>query len=104
MAAAALLAGAATAGMPAIAAEEPASRELLLRKAVGFSQCPRAIEAMLSNIGASDRHVSVTADTAAHYRVKLVSIDANLVFLCNAVTEQITVTRTTPGELVSAAR
>lgn len=96
-AAIAVFAGLVTA--PAIAGEE-----VLMRQAAPFDTCPQTVEAMLGGLGADQNHVHLVADTGAHYSVKLVSATANLVFLCNAVTEDITITRTTPGELVTAAR
>ncbi|MEO1744908.1 MAG: hypothetical protein AAFR13_00085 [Pseudomonadota bacterium] len=74
-----------------------------MRTDMEFSDCPSVIEGMLSSLQANTDHVHLLTDTGAHYQVKLVSRDANLVFLCNAVSNQITVTRTTPGELVTAA-
>lgn len=87
------------AAMPAIAGEE-----VLMRQAAPFDTCPQMVEAMLKGLGADRNHVHLVTDTGAHYSIKLVSSAANLVFLCNAVTEDITITRTTPGELVTAAR
>lgn len=84
---------------PAYAAED-----VLIRSNAPFHLCPEMIDNMLAGIGAHQAHVELVADTGAHYGVKLISVEANLVFLCNAVTETITVTRTTPGELVTAAR
>jgi hypothetical protein len=75
-----------------------------MRQAAPFDACPQMVEAMLDGLGADRNHVRQVADTGAHYSVKLVSSAANLVFLCNAVTEDITIMRTTPGELVTAAR
>jgi len=87
------------AAMPAIAGEE-----VLMRQSAPFDTCPQMVESMLEGLGANRNHVRLVTDTGAHYSVKLVSSAANLVFLCNAVTEDITITRTTPGELVTAAR
>lgn len=81
-----------------------AGEEVLMRQSAPFDACPQMVEAMLNGLGADHNHVHLVADTGAHYSVKLVSSAANLVFLCNAVTEDITITRTTPGELVTAAR
>lgn len=86
-------------GAPANAAEET-----MLKRQAPFDLCPQMIDGMLSHLGAHQAHVELLADTGAHYTVKLISVDANLVFLCNAVSETITVTRTTPGELETAAR
>lgn len=81
-----------------------ADEEVLLRQSTTFDQCPAAIEGMLSSLGAHQGHVSVMRDTGAHYIVKLSAMEANLVFRCNAVTEQIEIARQVPGDLrVSAA-
>jgi hypothetical protein len=88
----------------AAASPSVAGEEVLMRQAAPFDTCPQTVEAMLEGLGADRNHVHLVSDTGAHYSVKLVSTAANLVFLCNAVTEDITITRTTPGELVTAAR
>lgn len=86
-------------GAPANAAEE-----VMLQRQAPFDVCPQMVDGMLSHLGAPQAHVELMTDTGAHYTVKLISVDANLVFLCNAVSETITVTRTTPGELETALR
>ncbi|MEN0000867.1 MAG: hypothetical protein AAF940_08280 [Pseudomonadota bacterium] len=80
-----------------------AGEEILMRTDMAFDACPAAIENMLSGLNADSNHVFLETHTGAHYKIKLVSRDANLVFLCNSVTEQITISRTTPGELITAA-
>ena len=71
---------------------------------MAFHDCPSVIDNMLETLGADRSRVALMTDTGAHYKVKLISTDANLVFLCNAVAQQITVTRTTPGELITAQK
>lgn len=80
-----------------------AADEIILRKSIPFHACPAAVRAMLSSLQAQSDHVHLVTDTGAHYKIKLVAEGANLVFLCNAVAEQITITRTTPGELVASS-
>ena len=76
-----------------------ADEEVLLRHDLGFSQCRTVVHAFLADYEADPAHVTTEADTGAHYRVKLSSADANLLFRCNAVSQQIAVIRITPGDL-----
>ena len=76
-----------------------ADEEILIRNAMTFHECPAVISVMLEKIGADENHVQTISDTGAHYYVELESIDANLQFRCNAVTEQLEVARVTPGTL-----
>ncbi len=76
-----------------------AGEEILIRNAMTFHECPAVISVMLEKIGADKNHVQTISDTGAHYYVELESIDANLQFRCNAVTEQMEVARVTPGTL-----
>ena len=76
-----------------------AGEEILIRNAMTFHECPAVISVMLEKIGADENHVQTISDTGAHYYVELESIDANLQFRCNAVTEQMEVARVTPGTL-----
>ena len=76
-----------------------AGEEILIRNTMTFHECPAVISLMLEKIGADENHVQTISDTGAHYYVELESIDANLQFRCNAVTEQMEVARVTPGTL-----
>ena len=80
-----------------------AGEEILMRADMEFHACPNAVENMLNSLGAESSQVALVADTAAHYKIKLMSKNANLVFVCNNVAQQITIVRTTPGELVTAS-
>lgn len=86
-----------------LSANADAGEEIIMRKSIAFDACPKVISGILTSLGADEGHVHQIADTAAHYSVKLVARAANLEFVCNAVTEQITVTKITPGDLVTAA-
>ena len=92
------------AALAAVGAPANAAEETMLKRQAPFDTCPQMVDGMLAHLGAPKAHVELMADTGAHYRVKLISVDANLVFLCNAVSQTITVTRTTPGELETALR
>lgn len=81
-----------------------AADEVLMRQSMSFHQCPSAVEGILASMNASDDAVIVTRDTGAHYTVKLQAVEANLVFVCNAVTAQIEILRQTPGDLSSGDR
>ncbi|MEO1747271.1 MAG: hypothetical protein AAFR27_01400 [Pseudomonadota bacterium] len=81
-----------------------AGEEVLMRTDMEFHACPGVIESMLNSLGADKSRVALMTNTGAHYKVKLISAEANLVFLCNSVARQITVTRTTPGELITAQK
>ncbi|MEO0544726.1 MAG: hypothetical protein AAFY99_13005 [Pseudomonadota bacterium] len=81
-----------------------AGEQVLMRTDMAFHACPEVIEGMLDSLGADRSRVALVTDTGAHYKIKLISSEANLVFLCNGVAEQITVTRTTPGELITAQK
>lgn len=76
--------------------------EILIRKAMAFEHCPAAIKGILAQMSADESRVHLTHDTAAQYRVKLQSVSANLIFNCNAVAEQIEISRQVPGDLVVA--
>lgn len=76
-----------------------AGETVLMRKPVDFNQCPSVIEAILGSMNAHSRQTVVVRDTGAHYTVKLKAVEANLVFICNAVTEQIEIKRQVPGDL-----
>lgn len=75
-----------------------AEDEILMRQSMAFNQCPSVIEGILQSMQAHGDAVEVTRDTGAHYAVKLKSVDANLLFICNAVSEQIEIARQTPGD------
>lgn len=77
-----------------------AEDEILMRQSMAFNQCPSAIEGILRSMHARGDAVEVTRDTGAHYAVKLKSVDANLLFMCNAVSQQIEIARQTPGDYV----
>ncbi|MEL6817695.1 MAG: hypothetical protein AAFU69_14180 [Pseudomonadota bacterium] len=81
-----------------------AGEEILMRTDMEFHACPGVIENMLDSLGADRSRVALMTDTGAHYKIKLISAEANLVFLCNSVARQITVSRTTPGELITAQK
>lgn len=77
----------------------PAGDTVLMRKTMEFHQCPQVVENILSSMNASGHNVVLVRDTGAHYTVKLKAVEANLVLSCNAVTEQIEITRQVPGDL-----
>ena len=79
-----------------------AEDDVLIHRPAAFHACPDMIGAMLRKLGAQQDDVSITADTAAHYRVELDVATARLVFLCNAVNRTITITRTDAGERIAA--
>lgn len=95
--------GAAFSMMMAATVAAGAGEEVILRHEASFDRCPSMVSAMLESLKAEPANTVTTIDTGAHYGVKVIAASANLVFLCNAVTEQMTVTRTTPGELVIAS-
>lgn len=76
-----------------------ADETILMRKSMDFHQCPSVVENILASMHATNQHTVVVRDTGAHYSVKLKAVEANLLFVCNAVTEQIEITRQTPGDL-----
>ena len=96
-------AGAAFSILMVATASAGAGEEVILRHEAPFDRCPFMVAAMLESLKAEPANTVTTIDTGAHYGVKVIAASANLVFLCNAVTEQMTITRTTPGELVVAS-
>ncbi|MGB7432349.1 MAG: hypothetical protein WA921_07770 [Ahrensia sp.] len=74
---------------------------VLMRKSMEFHQCPQVVENILTSMNASGQNVVLVRDTGAHYSVKLRAVEANLVLSCNAVTEQIEITRQVPGDLAA---
>lgn len=81
-----------------------AGEEMLLSEKIGFWECRASVAQMLSALKAVPKQVRVEVDTGAAYRVKVVSEEANLVFLCNGVARSIAIARTTPGERSLAKR
>lgn len=75
-----------------------AGEEMLVSESIGFSDCRASVAQLLATLKAAPEQVRVEVDTGALYRVKVVSEDANLVFLCNGVAGSIAIARTTPGE------
>lgn len=75
--------------------------ELLLRKHTQFSACRTTVHHLLAKLGARPEQLRLEMDTGAQYRVKLVTVNANLVFRCNKVSETIEVSRTEPGDLIA---
>lgn len=80
-----------------------AGEEILTRNSSSFHECPSAISKMLNHLGANNNNVQTIMDTGAHYYVELSSVEANLQFRCNAVTEQLEIARVTPGTLQLAS-
>lgn len=76
-----------------------ADETVLLRKPMDFHQCPTVVEDILKSMNASSNNTVTVRDTGAHYSVKLRSVEANLLFNCNAVTRQIEISRQVPGDL-----
>jgi hypothetical protein len=91
---------AAAGGLLCAAAE--AGEELLVRHKVDFADCPASIAGLLLKLDARPDRIRTEIDTAAILRVKLVSIEANLVFHCSRTAGTLDMLRTTPGELVKA--
>lgn len=75
-----------------------ADEELLLRQSASLTACRAMVAKTLDSLKAPADRVRVMVDTGALYRLKVMSSEANLVFLCNGVAEQITISRSTPGE------
>lgn len=98
---AALLAVITTSVRPDIAI---ADTDVILRTAAEFETCHHTVSNLVNELGARPEQIRVETDTGAIYRLKIVSFDANLVFLCNKVSEHLEILRTTPGEAVVAAR
>ncbi|MGI9399938.1 MAG: hypothetical protein ACR2O0_01675 [Rhizobiaceae bacterium] len=90
-----------TFGKPGMALAET---EVLLRQAAEFEACHHTVLNLVKELGARPEQIRVETDTGAVYRLKIVSLDANLVFLCNKVTQRLEIRRTTPGEAVIAVR
>ncbi len=76
-----------------------AETEVILRKEIAFEACHKSVDGILGSMGASSDRVFREVDTGALLRVKLVSDTADLVMICNKVTETIEVSRVTPGAL-----
>ncbi|MEM7462058.1 MAG: hypothetical protein AAF362_05205 [Pseudomonadota bacterium] len=81
-----------------------AESELILRQAADFEACHQTVSNLVKELGARPEQIRLEVDTGAVYRLKIVSFDANLVFLCNKVSEHLEILRTTPGEAVVAVR
>jgi hypothetical protein len=81
-----------------------AGEELLLRQSASLTSCRAMVANTLNSLKAPADRVRVEVDTGALYRLKVVSSEANLVFLCNGVAEQISISRSTPGELRVASQ
>ncbi len=79
-----------------------AADDVLIHHPAAFHACPQIVGTMLHKMGAHADHVHITADTAAHYRVELEATNARLIFLCNAVNETITITKTDTGQRFAA--
>ncbi|MEO0635550.1 MAG: hypothetical protein AAFY73_02770 [Pseudomonadota bacterium] len=75
-----------------------AGEELIVRKSVGFEHCKTTTLALPAALKADPDHVHVVRDTGAEFRLKIVSVEANLLIGCNKVSDQMEVYRTTPGE------
>ena len=81
-----------------------AGEELLLRQSASLTACRAMVANTLNSLKAPAERIRVEVDTGALYRLKVVSSEANLVFLCNGVAEQISISRSTPGELRVASQ
>lgn len=87
-------------GFPATALAES---ELLLRQHTRFHTCRITVQDLVGKLGARDEQLVLERDTGAHYQLKIVSEEANLVFRCNKVSRTLEVSRESqePSELLA---
>ena len=88
-----LVAAFATIATPAIAGTEILVRQL----APSFDACIAVQDAMMRNLGADPEALSIDMHTGAVLTRRYASAAADLVLVCNRVTDTLEVRRVTPG-------
>lgn len=80
-----------------------AATDVLVRQPAPFEACVDVQDRMMVKLGVEPETLAVEMDTGAMLMRKYSSIEANLVLVCNRVTEMLEVRRETPGDLNTAA-
>ncbi len=97
-----LLPALACAGILLSCANAFADSEVLLRQEIAFDACHKSVDGILKSINPVKQQVTTEVDTGAMLRIRVMASASDLVMMCNKVTEQIEVTRETPGRLATA--
>ena len=80
-----------------------AATDVLVRQPAPFEACVAVQDRMMVKLGVEPETLAIEMDTGAMLMRKYSSIEANLVLVCNRVTEMLEVRRETPGDLATAA-
>ena len=92
------LAGATLAGTPAFAGSD-----ILVRQRAPFEACVAVQDTMMRNLGVDPETLAVEMDTGAVLMRKYSSVQADLVLVCNRVTDVLEVRRVTTDPVSSAS-
>lgn len=96
---------AALAALTTIATTAPAlaGEDVLIRQRAPFATCVFVQDRMMETLGVEPETLAVEMDTGAVLVRKYSSLEANLVLVCNRVTDVLEVRRQTPGDLATAS-
>lgn len=81
-----------------------ASEEVLLSEPARFNDCVTIVDQTLAGLNANPIQVEKIAHSSAIYKVRFMSVEADLVFTCNDVQQTMLVKRITPGQWKEARK
>ena len=92
------------AAMGLSAAPALAGTDVIIRQQVPFDACVDVQDRMMTGLGVAPETLAIEMDTGAMLMRKYSSLEANLVLVCNRVTDVLEVRRETPGDLATAGK
>lgn len=89
--------------LASVAAPASAGTDILIRQLAPFDACVAVQDKMMRNLGVDPDGLDIEMDTGAVLMRKYSSVGADLVLVCNRVTEVLEVRRVSDDDLTEAA-